>query len=389
MKIPGLIRGVLILCVAVTPISQVLSARLLFAAFVISIFALRKISDFREILHNGWDFLLRILLILIGYTYTDDVTTAFKVLETNFSFLAIPFILYGSRMYHKSDVYRIFYAFILGVATASFMCLIYAIANYFETRDSSVFFYYKFVDVINSHPTYFAYYQITAITFILYLFYFEDLPKGRVFAWNVVLILLFGTFTLTGGRTASISLLFVLSFFLLKFLLDKKSAKRIVAAVSVALMMCGLFVVGFLEIEMPEISVHDYWERSVLWKSAILANPDKIFGVGTGDYKEVLNGYYNSHGMAAFAEDSYNAHNQFIHQYLTGGLLGLIGLTILLSRPLYVSVRRQDALGTMVLFPFILYGITEVFLGRYQGVIFFALFHQLFISFKYEKELGV
>jgi O-antigen ligase len=117
-----------------------------------------------------------------------------------------------------------------------------------------------------------------------------------------------------------------------------------------------------------------------LWKSALSANDHPILGVGTGDDKEVLNNYFIAHDMARYASENLNAHNQFIQTYLSNGLLGLVSLVLLIGQPLYMGFRRDHSLTILVVFPFIIYGMTEVFLGRYQGVVFFALMHQLFVS---------
>jgi len=126
---------------------------------------------------------------------------------------------------------------------------------------------------------------------------------------------------------------------------------------------------------------NDYWERFVLWESALNATPDIIFGVGTGDYKKVLYEYYVSHKLYEFADSGFNSHNQFIEIFFTNGLVGVVALIIMLGRPLYLSVRNQNILGTLTFFSFFIYGMTEVFLGRYQGVVFFALLHQSFVTY--------
>jgi len=124
----------------------------------------------------------------------------------------------------------------------------------------------------------------------------------------------------------------------------------------------------------------DFWERFTLWDAALMANPNPIFGVGTGDYKVVLNQYYKSQGMALFAEENYNSHNQFIQIYFSNGIFGLLAFCIIICRPLYLSFRVQNPLGILIIFPFIIYGITEVFLGRLQGVVFFIFCHQLVVN---------
>jgi O-antigen ligase len=124
----------------------------------------------------------------------------------------------------------------------------------------------------------------------------------------------------------------------------------------------------------------DFWERFTLWDAALKANPNPIFGVGTGDYKVVLNQYFHSQGLSFFAEESYNSHNQFIQMYFSNGIFGLLSLCIIILRPLYLSFKVQNPLGILIIFPFITYGITEVFLGRYQGVVFFVFCHQLVVA---------
>ena len=111
-----------------------------------------------------------------------------------------------------------------------------------------------------------------------------------------------------------------------------------------------------------------------------------IFGVGTGDYRSVLNEYYLTHDLSQFAKENYNAHNQFIETLFSVGIIGLLALMVMMARPLYVCVKSQNALGFLTFFPFFIYGMTEVFLGRYQGVIFFAMLHQVFLAYYHYNE---
>ncbi|MFM7854814.1 MAG: O-antigen ligase family protein, partial [Flammeovirgaceae bacterium] len=120
--------------------------------------------------------------------------------------------------------------------------------------------------------------------------------------------------------------------------------------------------------------------RVDLWESAISASTNPLIGVGTGDYNLVLNEYYRAHSMSLFAEGNFNSHNQFVQVYFSNGIVGLFALLVILLRPLYLSVRNQNLLGILLYFPFVIYGVTEVFLGRYQGVVFLSFVHQMLIS---------
>jgi O-antigen ligase len=186
---------------------------------------------------------------------------------------------------------------------------------------------------------------------------------------------------LTGGQSAFVSLLFVFSFFILKYLLGERGKTESISFGVVALMLIGILFINTGHHDEREQMLNDSWDRFELWRSGIFANTDFLWGVGTGDYKSVLNEYYRKTGQELFARESLNSHNQFIQIFFSNGFLGLIAFSIIIIRPLYMAFRNNDQLGILLIFPFLIYGMTEVFLGRYQGVVFFALLHQTLVSF--------
>jgi O-antigen ligase len=147
------------------------------------------------------------------------------------------------------------------------------------------------------------------------------------------------------------------------------------------MMMMMMFSLNAIDQGDKRALLNDSWDRLDLWRSAISANQNVLFGVGTGDYKDVLNEFYRANEMENFASNSLNSHNQFIQIYFSNGLFGLVSVLILLGRPLYISFTENNPLGVLIFFPFLIYGITEVFLGRYQGVVFFVFLHQMFIGY--------
>ncbi|MBK7649495.1 MAG: O-antigen ligase family protein [Flammeovirgaceae bacterium] len=134
--------------------------------------------------------------------------------------------------------------------------------------------------------------------------------------------------------------------------------------------------------------MNDSWDRFDLWDAAINASTNPFWGEGTGDYKLVLNQYYTTHQMSHFANESLNSHNQFIQIYFSNGIIGLLAIVILLGSPIYRSFKMGNPLGILIFFPFLIYGMTEVFMGRYQGVVFFAFLSQVFFSFVDSQRLN-
>ncbi len=368
------------------PISQFLSIRLLVVLVLLSLVVRKGDGRLGGLLIPIWDALLYLLILVVGMSYTEDRQTGLHVIETSLSLLVLRVAFYKIGAMTKRRLNVIFLAFAFGLVIASMICLTYAVNEYASTGDPEVFFFEKFTRVIDSHPTYLAYYLIGAITFGLYVLH-QDEHVGSPLALTLLLVFLFFVLMLTGGTTAFASMLFVLAFFILKFLLEKTSTKHLLLVLFVSALVVSMF--AFNKFNRGEsISLrNDSWERLALWESALSANSNVFVGVGTGDYKTILNAYYTTHEMTAYAAASLNPHNQFMETYVANGLLGLACLLLMLGRPIYLSVKNGDALGTLVFFPFIIYGMTEVFLGRYQGVVFFALMLQCFIAY-YQSQRG-
>jgi O-antigen ligase len=363
------------------PLSSVLSAKVLVVCLAVALWSM--IFDKPRPFHLSyfWDVAVYILVVLIGLIYSSDIDAGLKVIETNFSFIALPIIL--SRVFRvnqNTDISQIFTSFFIGLFLAVLICLTHSFFRYQESGDIQVFFYEQLTGVINSHPTYLAYYLIFAITVGLFFLNYKKLPFHPVVA-ALSILFLFLVLILTSGQTAFVSLLLVFAFYILKFFLADRSNNRMLIIGSIVLMMFVMFFVSSTGQSNRAANLNDAWDRFGLWQAAIDANPNILFGVGTGDSKIVLNEYFRLHNLNDYADSSLNAHNQFIQSFLTNGLLGFFALVVMLTRPLYLSFRNGNPLGILVFFPFLIYGMTEVFLGRYQGIVFFSFLHLSFVAY--------
>lgn len=370
-----------LLFVFLIPLSQTASSAGLALLTLASLVLPKRIPALVDFVKTSWDTLLFLIVLGIGLIYSEEKASGWSTLETSLSLIAVPLVMTRLGEFGSRQLQQVFLAFTSGLMVALGICLSYAMYRFANSEGTPVFFFYNLTGVIDFQPTYVAYYLIASITFGLYLLYYEKPAVSPM--WIVVtLFFLFGALLLTGGITAFVSVLYVFAFFLLKYLLEAKTRVQTMTFVMVCLMVAGMFTFNELRhIDPTGFSLDDSWERLDLWEAALQACTNPWLGVGTGDGETVLNAYYAGHGMTQYASSNLNPHNQFISVYLSNGLIGLICFTLLLVRPLYLSVKRTNALGALIFFPFIIYGMTEVFLGRFQGVIFFALLRQSFILF--------
>jgi O-antigen ligase len=180
------------------PLSSYLSVRLLFLILLFSLISGRPLNNLWK---RAGDIFLFLFILIIGLLYSQDTIAGFKVLETNFSLLAIPLVLNRFTPVNKKTGDRIIQSFLLGVLVSSLICLLYAVYRYTNEPNIQFFFSDTFTQVIKSHPTYLAYYIIFSITIELYNLY-HDIYKAKILLHYIVVFFLFVILILTGGQTA-------------------------------------------------------------------------------------------------------------------------------------------------------------------------------------------
>lgn len=355
------------------PLSSYASVRLLVVLLVLSLFLDRSSSRLTRVWRRAWDIFLYIGVMLFGLIYTTDLSTGWRSLETSFALVALPFVLTVTADFEKENLNKIFAMFTLGLLVSCGICIANATYQFSVDGNKDHFFFYELTDIVGFQPTYMAYYIILCITYGLYLLYYDNWRITHI-GIIISILFLFCMLILTSGQTAFIALMLSFSFFMLKYLVDGTDWRRHVVVLLTVTMLVSMLI--YFNNSDLMISESDYWERSILWRSGVDANVDPLFGVGTGDYKFTLNEYYIKHNMGDFAKESFNAHNQWVQTYFSNGLIGIVVIIFMFARPLFLAVRDQNALGILIFFPLVIYSMTEVILGRYQGVIFFVLVHQ-------------
>jgi len=357
------------------PISSWISVKLLLVGFILSLFAPSSIGN---LIKRSWTFLFYIAVLLVGLVYSSNRVSGIDTLETSFSFFAIPFLFSRVNTNCKEVADRLLLSFVLGLLLSSLLCLTFAIFKYLQSENQEFLFYYDLTNLLGFQPTYYAYYLIFGITYCLHSLYYGEGAYSKRVILSVVTFFYF-MLVLTAGRTTFVALLLVISFFILKYIVEETTKEKLYALPVIIFMLAGLFFVNFFGWTRGDSLINDSWERMIFWELAIDAIPNLFFGVGTGDYQDALNQSYLNRGLIDFAKGDFNSHNQPIQLLLSNGIFGFVAFFAMIFHPLYLAYRTRNMFCTLAVFPFFIYGITEVFLGRYQGVIFFAWLHQILI----------
>src|SRR5262245_49968864 len=87
--------------VFMVPISQWGCVRLLVLCLAFSFFVPAKQPHLPSVFRNAWDIFLYLGVLLLGLLYSEDLSLGLRVLETNFSFLALPIVFDKVKDYNK------------------------------------------------------------------------------------------------------------------------------------------------------------------------------------------------------------------------------------------------------------------------------------------------
>jgi O-antigen ligase len=123
----------------------------------------------------------------------------------------------------------------------------------------------------------------------------------------------------------------------------------------------------------------DNQSRMVRWSAAwSLTRSAPIAGYGWGTERPLLQDAYYRRALYEPYLLGLNAHNQFLHWWITTGLWGVLVYTGLLGTALYRAFRARDLLWTGFLLLVIAVSIAENILDVQQGLFFFSFFFSFF-----------
>jgi len=124
---------------------------------------------------------------------------------------------------------------------------------------------------------------------------------------------------------------------------------------------------------------HPFTPRFIQWQCSfdiLNENSSWIKGVGTGDVKPLLQACYQDKKFWGHLYN-YNLHNEYLEEMVRHGLIGLSLLLLAFLYPMVIAIKQKHYLYLYFILIFMLACISESFLNRQKGVIFYAFFNAL------------
>jgi len=110
-----------------------------------------------------------------------------------------------------------------------------------------------------------------------------------------------------------------------------------------------------------------------------IAREHLLFGVGNGDVLQAFKQYYETHDSPLDSQQRRMVHNQYLSEWISFGLPGLLVFLAALVGPLFLAGRQRSFLATGVLMIILVSMLGVGTLDAATGVAFGGLFYSLFL----------
>jgi O-antigen ligase len=328
---------------------------------------------------------------LAGMMYTDYFGLGWNEVLLKLPLLILP-VLFISLKHKRIDWKPAAYGQIVGVSVAGVICIGNALLTFLQTGQSQ-FFYKELVEPLWIHPGYLSMYVLLSIFLLGRLVYRNRKAFSQInFIAVPLLIFLLGFMFLLAGRMQILIGVILGNLYLITFFV----VKRRIAAVVLMMMLNGLMVFGLSQLDFvamrfyylrnPEFSFDQEgkWNgtqmRLAIWTITLEEiRKEPVLGSGTGSAQPVLQKAYQEKNFALAEAQQYNNHNQYLQQWMTNGISGLLSFLLLIGGYFFQSIRRRHWLQLFVVSQIALSSLTESVLQTQSGVVYLAFWLPLLL----------
>src|SRR5690606_4629997 len=257
----------------------------------------------------------------------------------------------------------IFFVWILLNAIYSHIVILSRLIS--DGRDLGLLFrkdysYMELSHTIGLDSTYYSYFVLLSIVIGFHLL-FKGIKMSYKLAIGFLIVYLSFFIIHLSSRMVIIALIGVIIFYIFYYFFQRK--KIILGAISIivslVLLLSIVYNVRATRYRFQQIfgftfsngTTHqDSLHKLKQCEASIDANKDFLFGNGIANANNSIIESYLNHDLKQFADNEYNAHNQYIQTYIGAGIIGVITLIYLLGYFLLIFLKYRNINGFLFLF---------------------------------------
>jgi O-antigen ligase len=335
------------------------------------------------------------LLTAISFFYSDNISEALRILQLKLPLLLFPLVFASGVNWTKEQIRLLLILFSWSVGVFCIVTISNAIMTALSSGNAQDLFGYSII------PLKYVYASVASLfcVFGTVIHLNEMAEKKKILAIHLIPLLLFWiTLTLLSNRMAIALCVIITLFFLIRTV--RSVAAKVMMVGFMLLVLTGLYfwnqtfrekvqvIAQFNSGEMIQLdkdaSLGRTWDglqlRLAIWNCATgVIKKQFLTGVGVGDAQQTLQKTYEERKFYfASRFNTYNAHNQFMEQWLMTGIAGFVLFLLSVIIPLFQSLKSGRLLYALFLMVFIFFCLTESILEVSKGVVWFSFFNSIF-----------
>ena len=351
-------------------------------------------------------FTIPFIIVLFGAFNSTNFKQLIVELTKNLPFVLYPAIIFCSPFnLIKSRFQLILKAFIAGNVIICLILLFVILKTILNDGFSIKTLWGLTHQALSAHVALNAIYLslYLAISLIFLIYYFlqnkETFSKNLKAAYLIITSLFLLILIFLSSRTVilSSSLLIVAIFF--QYYLKKESLLKVLFRFVIVGGMLGIFAIAInpvLKWRVESLFLSDSFKeegvqmREKLWKSSCeVFKEHKLFGVGSGDFKDELIKTYKKNDYRVQYRFEMNSHNQYMSLLVSNGLIGILLFLFYLFYPAinFIQHKRWHLLSIIMLFA--LCFITESYLYTNKGVVIVAFIFTIIYKYHLDTQHDV
>lgn len=354
-------------------------------------------------------------LMLLSYFWTIDEKLTLSAISKSVSIILIP--IFFSFFNTQTIQQKILKCFAITGIFYSWFFLLRAVINYCVTQNTEVFFYHGLVpqDVNAIHISVYI-----ATSFFALLIMFKN-------TWfkNVLLVVEFIVLILLSSKNITVLFLILLALYALtKILKNKNLSLKTIGIGIFSLLIVGIFISQKIFSRFKEetntdvkttivaengdtlfvnvVSIKDAWNKEQFKKDDYLTGFSlrtyqiRIFFETMKENQAYLTGFGLNATDSKIKQkriqynlyegyDVFNFHNQYLQFFSELGIFGFLLIVLILIINIKNSICRKDFIHFSFAILMISLFLTESFLARQRGIVFFTTMYFIFNGFMYKK----
>lgn len=334
------------------------------------------------------------IVAVAGVFNSQNKAEAFFTLQVKLPLLIFPVVL-GTTNYMPEGFYtKTFQSFSVAFILFCTACIGKALYLYYQTGTTDLSFGYDILVLKHMYPSAVSLFCVFVISGHVINVYNKKARHYDFAALTISFILLF----LTGNRMGLLLSTVIVLFIIVAAVKNLK--QKIVFGLSFLMIILLVFWVNknfrnkvqkafsFSSGESipldTDASLGRSWDgkaiRIAIWKcSAEIMKSNFFTGVGTGDVQDELQKTYERRKFYfASRYNRYDAHNQYLQQWIMNGISGFLFFITIIVTPLFYKPFRSNRYYVLFLIIFGIFCITESMLEINKGIVWYSFFNSIF-----------